>query len=114
MNKVIKDGNVAVLYSPGYGAGWYSWNQEHKECLFDPEIVEIIMQQPELGRRDRHGNEVSSKISDIADSKWKDFYSGGACDLQVQWIEEGEEFEVTEYDGYESINVIGKCTYLVA
>ena len=26
MEKVIRDGKVAVLYSPGYGAGWsYSW-----------------------------------------------------------------------------------------
>ncbi len=114
MNKVIKDGKVAVLYSPGYGAGWHSWNTEHTECLFDPEIVGIVMQLPELGRRDRHGNEASSKISDIAQSKWKDFYSGGARNLKVKWIEEGEKFEVTEHDGYESINVIGKCTCLVA
>jgi hypothetical protein len=28
MEKVIRDGKVAVLYSPGYGAGWYSWNRD--------------------------------------------------------------------------------------
>ena len=33
MNKVIRDGKVAVLYSPGYGAGWYSWNWNHPECV---------------------------------------------------------------------------------
>ena len=26
MQKVIRDGKVAVLYSPGYGAGWYTWS----------------------------------------------------------------------------------------
>ena len=25
MEKVIRDGKVAVLYSPGYGAGWSTW-----------------------------------------------------------------------------------------
>lgn len=29
MDKVIKDGKVAVLYSPGFGAGWFTWNNHH-------------------------------------------------------------------------------------
>ena len=24
------DGNVAVLYSPGFGAGWYTWNTDYE------------------------------------------------------------------------------------
>jgi hypothetical protein len=27
MNKLIRDGMVAVLYSPDYGSGWYTWNE---------------------------------------------------------------------------------------
>ncbi len=41
MEKVIRNGMVAVLVSPGYGAGWYSWN-DHKELLFHPKIVEMV------------------------------------------------------------------------
>ena len=26
MKKLTKDGKVAVLYSPDFGAGWYSWH----------------------------------------------------------------------------------------
>ena len=26
MTKCIRDGKVAILYSPGYGAGWSTWN----------------------------------------------------------------------------------------
>jgi len=42
MDKIIRDGKVAVLYSPGYGAGWYSWNTDCKECVFNPEIVKLV------------------------------------------------------------------------
>jgi hypothetical protein len=27
IDKAINDGMVAILYSPGFGAGWSSWNQ---------------------------------------------------------------------------------------
>ena len=42
MKKIIKNGKVAVLYSPGFGAGWFSWNTEYKELLFHPKIVEMV------------------------------------------------------------------------
>jgi hypothetical protein len=41
MDKVIRDGKVAVLYSPGYGAGWYSWH-DNEELLYDPVIVDMV------------------------------------------------------------------------
>ena len=43
MKKVIENGQVAVIYSPGFGAGWYTWNQgrfpelnDGTALLFDP------------------------------------------------------------------------------
>ena len=43
VNKVIRGGKVAVLYSPGYGAGWSTWGSEHKEILlFHPRLVEAV------------------------------------------------------------------------
>lgn len=45
MEKVIRDGHVAVLYSPGYGAGWFTWNENHKELLFHPKLVEMVEQK---------------------------------------------------------------------
>ena len=29
MKKVNENDEVAVLVSPGYGAGWYSWNKDY-------------------------------------------------------------------------------------
>lgn len=45
MEKVIRDGKVAVLYSPGYGAGWSTWCYNDdlvKTLLFHPLIVEKV------------------------------------------------------------------------
>lgn len=45
MEKVIRDGKVAVLYSPGYGAGWTTWTYDsklHEVMLFHPLIVEKV------------------------------------------------------------------------
>jgi hypothetical protein len=90
MNKVIRDGKVAVLYSPGFGAGWYSWSNI-PECVFDPDIVAAV----ESG--DRH------KAADIASAKWEGFYTGGADQLEIEWLPEGTPFRIEEYDGSESV-----------
>jgi hypothetical protein len=42
MKKLIRDGKVAVLYSPGFGAGWSTWNQELPELVFNPVIVDFV------------------------------------------------------------------------
>jgi hypothetical protein len=91
MDKVIRDGNVAILYSPGFGAGWYTWNREYPECLYDPDIVAAIESN------DRN------KAAILAEAKWENFYTGGAEDLEVEWLPEGTSFSVDEYDGSESI-----------
>ena len=93
MNKLIRDGRVAVLYSPGYGAGWSTWNAEHEEILFDPAIVEFV----EHNRWEEL--EVYVKL------KYPQIYAGGMRDLQVEWLPEGTEFIINEYDGNESLEV---------
>ena len=91
MNKVIRDGKVAVLVSPGYGAGWYSWHGI-EELLYDPVVVEMV-------ERDAH-----SEIEAYVDEVYGDAAQAcGAEDLVVAWIPEGARFRVHEYDGSESL-----------
>lgn len=93
MEKVIKDGKVAVLISPGFGAGWSTWaDAEHKKTmLFDPDMVNALL----AGDRDL--------VAKLAEEKCSDVYIGGLRDLEVVWIEQGSPFTVEEYDGHESI-----------
>lgn len=96
MEKVIRNGMVAILYSPGYGAGWYSWNTKYKELLFHPKLVEMV----ENGRRDELTDEW------IKDNLGIDIYASGARKLEIEWIPEGSNFTIDEYDGSESVNTL--------
>lgn len=102
MEKVIRDGKVAVLYSPGYGTGWYTENTEHPECVFSPELVELV----ERGEFE----ELIERVNEL----WPNFYAGGAYDLTIAWVPVGHRFVIGEYDGSESVQIIGPDYGLVA
>jgi len=91
MNKVVRDGKVAVVYSPGFGAGWYTWNKEYPEILFDPTIVKYL--------EDEDDDALRSYIG----LKFPDIYVSNYNDLTVAWVPEGTAFRIDEYDGNESI-----------
>lgn len=90
MDKVIRDGKVAVLVSPGYGAGWSTWNTDTPECLYDPIVVAWVEEgKPGPAPLDQYNN--------------KYFYAGGVTDLIIYWLPLGTQFRVSEYDGSEHI-----------
>ena len=95
MNKVIRDGKVAVLYSPGYGAGWSTWTSSKKRdiALFHPKLVEMV----ESGKRLEITDEWAQKNLGIS------LCTLGNDQLEIEWIEQGSSFHVNEYDGSESI-----------
>ncbi len=103
MQKVIRDGNVAVIYSPGYGAGWTTWSVP-VEGAFHPELVDAI-------ERDASEEELI-KISERLFGK--DTYYGGVDQLCIKWLPVGTAFRIDEYDGSESIEIISEINYLVA
>lgn len=92
--KLEQAGNVAVLYSPGYGAGWYSWNSGHEGLLFDKEIVEAVL-----------AKDLAAACA-IAERKYPGGYWGGVHDLEVYWVPKGTRFEIEEYDGNESVRIL--------
>lgn len=96
MEKVIRDGLVAVLYSPGFGAGWYSWHSEYPELLFHPKLVELVEQD----RRE----EITEDW--LMENLGIDIYTGGAKTLCIEWVPQGTAFEIQEYDGAESVNTL--------
>jgi len=100
MEKVIKDGQVAVLVSYGYGAGWYSWNTEHKELLFNPKLVEMV----EQGKR----NEIDDEW--VIENLGIDVYTGGSEGLAVEWLPEGTAFTIKDYDGSEYLITLDDLT----
>jgi hypothetical protein len=103
-DKVKKNGKVAVLYSPDYGAGWSSWSggtQKSQLCM-DARLVNAFIQG---------GDEAAARM---AESLFPDFYTGGSEGLTVKWIPEGTAFRIEEYDGSESIVLLDESNYFVA
>lgn len=95
MEKVIRDGEVAILYSPGFGAGWYTWNTEHPELIFHPKLVAMVEEGNRLLITEHW---VSANIGIDA------VYCGGAEDLTIAWLPQGTPFDILDYDGSESIH----------
>lgn len=91
IEKLIRDGFVAVLYSPGFGAGWSTWCGDHAYAMcVDKELCEAV----DSGDTD--------KAAEIAERKYG-AYTGGSDALKIEWVPEGAAFRIEEYDGGESI-----------
>ena len=100
MNKVIRDGKVGVLVSPGFGAGFLTWGAP-EEAIFDPKLIELVE------------NENYQEAVDYVEETY-DAYTGGVQDLQVVWLPEGTKFIIEEYDGSESIRTFEDLNWITA
>jgi hypothetical protein len=105
MNKVIKNDMVAVLYSPGFGAGWYTWHGL-EQLVFEPKIVEMV----EAGRQE----EIDKKWIRENFGLLEHAYYGGAKDLEIRWVPVGKRFMIKEYDGSESVILEDDLNFLTA
>lgn len=103
MERCVRDGRVAVLVSPGFGAGWFSWHGI-EALLFDPAVVELV----------ESGAEPSVIEQYCEDRYGSDPYFGGAGDLIVQWVPVGARFRIHEYDGSESLVLESEEQWIVA
>lgn len=98
MEKLVRDGQVAVAVSPGFGAGWSTWNSinpmdaRFNQLFLDGKIDEIV------------------RICEAEDLG----YAGGAEDVEIVWLPEGTEFVIDEYDGSEGLELKEETNWLVA
>lgn len=90
--KLVRNGEIAVVYSPGYGAGWSTWNDERfaEALCMDSEIAEaVISEDYDLAKKiaeEKHGASIC-----------------GSHKLRIEWVPKGVQFRVSEYDGFESV-----------
>lgn len=96
--RVVRDGKVAVLISPGYGAGWSTWEHDDKSrqlMVFEPEVVAWV-----LGGKQGPAPDLHKKYGDVVGR----IYEGsGTQNLVVKWVPLGTRFRIQEYDGSESL-----------
>lgn len=100
VEKVIRDGKVAVLVSPGFGAGWSTWAEGYQAevAIFDRRFVEA----------------VESGVVDINPLAREIFVADHFCTLgwpvEIEWIDQGSKFTIEEYDGSESLRMVSDLT----
>ena len=98
MNKVIRNGEVAVLFSLGYGIGWYAHNRQHPGILYDWRVVAWV----EDGKPDARRSLLKADLEDT----YPGIYLGGIDDLEIRWVPVGTRFYIHEYDGSERVVLV--------
>ena len=83
---------MKVLISPGYGAGWSTWNSP--EMAVDERLIEAFE------------NGISEEgMKQLCEELGYESYMGGFEDLEIVEVPRGSLFKIRVYDGYESIEV---------
>lgn len=85
---------MKVLISPGFGAGWSTWNT--KELATDKRVVEAF----ESGMSE---DEMSGYLEGLG---YEDVYMGGYSGCEIVEVPKGLRFIIQEYDGHESILIL--------
>lgn len=110
--EIIRDGKVAILYSPRFGAGWYTWHRVY-ELLRDPEVVHLVECRDRAPEDERPY--YTEKIMTYCDNTYgTDHFYGGADGLCIEWIELGDKFRINEYDGSETVEYLTTTVWLEA
>ena len=86
---------MKVVYSPGYGAGWSTWNSEYaKELATNKEIVKMV----------EEGTISEEKVAGILGVDLDECYLS-TSGLEIEEIPDGSRFRIVEYDGNEKVEV---------
>ena len=95
MEKIIRDGKVAVAVSYGFGAGWSTW------CDVDPmdaKFNQLILDNKLDVIREMADNQSLKEDDDF-------LYTGGLDGIAIEWVPVGTKFIIEEYDGSESLRI---------
>ncbi len=90
-----EEGQVGVAVSYGYGAGWSTWSEvspldgRYNKLILAKEWEEALALAEEEG-----------------------YYTGGLTDCVIEWIDVGTNFEISDYDGSESMMTNSCLTHM--
>ena len=98
---------MKVLISPGFGAGWSTWNRP--ELAYDERIVRAF----ECGISEEDMTQLCVEcgfVNDYGDAP----YMGGFDTLEVREIPSGTWFQIKEYDGSEYVDIFDEDEWYFA
>lgn len=90
-NKLIRDGKVAIVISPSFGAGLSTWNDE-----IDPTDETLALMVLDETKEE----DIGKYLKEL----YPEAYLGGVRDgLKVEWVPQGKRYMIHEYDGSEQV-----------
>lgn len=105
---------VGVLISPGYGAGWSTWN--HEAMAYDKRVIEWWLEHHSTdyctqlmlsgvfgGKKSPEYRAATKFFESIG---YDDVYFGGYPTIELRWIPRGQFWRINEYDGSETIEFL--------
>ena len=90
---------MKVLISPGYGAGWSTWNDYR--MAIDKDLIELF----ERGCTEDEMADLCVKKGYNGGIGDDPPYMGGFADLKVMEVSQGYYFKIEEYDDSEYITI---------
>ena len=103
VQKLVREGFVAVVVHGDYGRGFYS-SIGKEAALFDPVVVRSLENM-----EDGLGTEA------LEEYLWKTYHwDGNIGRLEVEWVRQGRAFIVQEYDGFEHLQFRDETEWLSA
>lgn len=103
---LVENGKMAVAVSPGYGAGWSTWNE--KELAYDKRVIELIMMYQ---AKDITEDEFKERLEGLG---YHNTYCGGLDQICIRWVPLGMLFRIDVYDGSEAIETVEDMRLIVA
>lgn len=93
MEKLVRDGKVAVIIGSGYGENWstYATGKSNEEAVFCPRLALAV-----LGESGETVDEVSREL-------FPNLREFSTPRLQVEWVPVGVKFFIIEEDGKETL-----------
>jgi hypothetical protein len=99
--------DVKILFSPGYGSGWYSSNTQYPELLRNERVIQWV--------EDGQDSDERVELVSYLETKYPDMYIGSNLDdLEIALIPKGTLFRIKEYNGYERIELRDKVDWHIA
>lgn len=111
-------GEIGILVSYGYGAGWSSWSEYGIKLALDKRIIEkynenIDDDEWRMAIDSFHDNDIQTEFQNFLSSiGYDNVYLGGLKDCKLVFVPQGSAVRITEYDGNENLE-IGYTDYTV-
>ena len=110
---------VAILVSPGYGAGWSTWNDD--ALAYDKRVVEFWLAHKdneefmeEIDSSSSYYGKIPTlkEVEDFFESiGYSNIYFGGFNQIELAWVPIGCRWRIDEYDGSDALEILDMDNY---